>query len=163
MAHIWKKNGKTILTIAVSQKLSKTHKRIINRKHYRNSVQKYMGLYFKTCLGWFLGAETPRITTFSRTTLSMKGLFETLKRNDTKHKWSSITTCVLLCWMPHFIYCYAECHYPECHGALLGFTATLSIMLSPLFFLLCWVPCGRGLSDPGFLIIFSNPSFHIYI
>ncbi len=36
----------------------------------------------------------------------------TLSKSDTQHN-----NALPLCWVSHFIYCYAECHYAECHSA----------------------------------------------
>jgi hypothetical protein len=49
----------------------------------------------------------------------------TLSINNTQHNNSLALWRMLLCWVPRFVYCYAECHYAECCyaeccGALLG-------------------------------------------
>ncbi len=43
-----------------------------------------------------------------------KGLF--FRINDMQHNNLSLYW-MSLCWVPHFIYCYVECHYAECHNA----------------------------------------------
>jgi len=41
---------------------------------------------------------------FGATTLSIRGLFVTVSINDTEHN-----NALLLCWVSHFIYYFAEC------------------------------------------------------
>jgi hypothetical protein len=53
-----------------------------------------------------MGAMTLSTTTFSITTLSMKGLHVTLSISDTQQK---ITLSIIM------LYHYAECRYAECH------------------------------------------------
>jgi hypothetical protein len=62
-----------------------------------------------------MGATTISIMTFSITTHSIKGLFGTHIINGTQH--SNNQYRVPLRWVLHFIYCYAECRYAECHYA----------------------------------------------
>ncbi len=97
---------------------------------------------------------TLNIMTFSTMTLnvltvSMNGLYVTLSIIQTEHNWHSAhqsSFWALLCWMPHFVYCYAECHYVECdYGKCrILFTDMLSvsmlslIMLNVAFYLLLW-------------------------
>ncbi len=78
------------------------------------------------------GATTFSIMTFSITTLDIIGLVEKLSKNDTHHKWrhnNALPLCWMsLCWVLHFIYCYAECWVFWC-GIILLLSMFIVIVL----------------------------------
>jgi len=62
------------------------------------------------------GATTLSVTTFSSTTLSIKGLFVTLKISDNQHMPNKV---LLFFWVSHFIYYYAELNIIMLSGIML--------------------------------------------
>ncbi len=63
------------------------------------------------------GATTLGITTLSIMTVSIRSFYLTVSIKDTQHSSALLLCLVSLCWVSHFIYYYAECHYAECRSA----------------------------------------------
>ncbi len=53
------------------------------------------------------------VITLSIKTFSIKGIEPNDSINDTQHNNNLPLYWVSLCWVPHFIYCSAECHFDE--------------------------------------------------
>ncbi len=77
------------------------------------SVSHYQSVYSSGLIfASKAGAEqyTSSISTFSKMTLSIKGIIVTLIIDDTQHKYRMLLCPVLLCWVLHFLHSYAEHH-----------------------------------------------------